>query len=109
MSLRIADAELGLLAGTRDGLLLGIITADQKVRLKMADGARITGHVEWLARERIQDVVRGFSLSVKDGLVRALFPLSRLNPTPDAKLEESAIAELGGLLPVSADFKVFRY
>jgi hypothetical protein len=109
LALRIAEPSAQLLAATRDGLLLGIITAEQEVRLKMADATRITGHREWLAHEPVADVVRGVCVLVREGLVRALFPLSRLNPTPDAKLEESLIAALGRLSPVSADYKVFRY
>lgn len=108
MPLRVAEPDATELASTRDGLFLGIITADHEVRLRMADAVRIIGHREWLAQEHLAKPVRGFSLHVKGGRVTALFPLSRLNPTPDAMLENSLIDELERLLPLRHDYKVFR-
>ncbi|MHC4062889.1 MAG: hypothetical protein ACYSUI_00090 [Planctomycetota bacterium] len=77
------------------------------MRLTESDPAGIPGHVEWLEHEPIEDVVRGFSLLVKNGQVCALFRLSRLNPTEDAELERRFVTELEAQLPLSEDYRIF--
>ena len=106
MVLFISQGHLAIIADSENSLVLGIITADKVVRLTVADATRFPGHMEWLQREPVADVVRGFSLLVKDGAVHALFPLSRLNPGPDAKLERALIAELTGILPLAPEFRI---
>ena len=76
------------------------------MRLTESDPWRIPGHVEWLEHETIEDVVRGFSLLVKNGQVCALLRLSRLNPTEDAALERRFVTELEAQLPLSEDYRI---
>ncbi len=77
------------------------------MRLTESDPSAIPGHLEWLEREPIEDVVRGFSLLVKNGQVCAIFRLSRLNPTKDAELEKRFVNELETLFPLSEGYRIF--
>ncbi len=104
--LRIFADDLRQVRSIGKGILLGIIQDDGFVRLVVADSINRPGHVEWINRDGIGGVHRGFSLLVKDRVVTRLFPLSRLNPTIDARLEDELIRQLEDLFPLAAEYEV---
>jgi hypothetical protein len=99
MTLRIDESDIAIAREATKAILLGIITAAGVVRLVEADPIHFPGHVEWLSKCRITDAIRGFSLLVRGGRVWAVFPRSRINPGPDARLEDEYAAQLLALLP----------
>lgn len=108
MKLRVTDDALTALREAEKAVVLGIIFKDGSVRMQIADSQRIPGHLEWIAGEALEGVERGFSVLVKNGRVTALFPLSRLNPAADARLEEAYIQELLQWLPASDDVRLLE-
>ena len=67
--------------------------------LKVSDPGEYPGHIEWLVRDKLTEVIRGFSMLVSNGEVTAFFPRSRLNPASDARLEEAYVQQILRLLP----------
>ena len=108
MALQVPENDLHLIGAALHAVFLGIITAEGIVRLTESDASAIPGHLEWLEREPIEDVVRGFSLLMKNGQVYALLRLSRMNPSADAKLEERFVSEIETMLPLSDDYTTFE-
>lgn len=106
MRLSISRSDLRLVIDADNSLILGIIAEGGHVRLRTADRDVVRGHRDWLQQEPIPDVVRGFSLLVKKGLVTGLFPSSQLNPGPDPRLEDELITQLKVLLPLGPAFRV---
>ena len=108
MALEVSQNDIRRIEAARDALFLGIITAGGVVRLTESDPTAIPGHLEWLESEPIEDVVRGFSLLVKNGRVCALFRRSRLNPSADAKLEGRFVTEIETMLPLGEAYRTFE-
>lgn len=104
MQLRVDRASLRLIRRTQDGNLLGIIHADGRVRIIASDRWRRPDHRAWVAADGIRNAFRGFSLAVRDGSVKALFPLSSLNPSEESRLEAEHATELERLLPLAPDY-----
>lgn len=108
MILHVDEADISLVTASQNAIVLGIITGDGGVRLRPADAYHVPGHVEWLARTPIDDVARGFAVLVREGRVSAIFPRSRLNPGPDARLEQELVEQLKLLLPMNEDVRTLE-
>lgn len=108
MTLTLSETDCDAIRHADKELFLGIITADDHVRVRAADPVRNPGHVEWLANDAIRDAVRGFSLLVHGGKVTAVFPRSRLNASADARLEDEYLGQLMKLLPVADDVRLLE-
>lgn len=108
MALWIDVIERKAIEQAKRDIFLGLITADERVRLRVADAVNVPGHVEWLLREPGESVIGGFSVLVRDGRVWAIFPRSRLNTSDDARLADDRINELVRLLPVSESVKILE-
>jgi len=107
VALSIAPDYLAVVRNAAHEIVLGIILPDDSVRLKLASRA-CPGHVEWLAEAPAVSVARGFSLLVKNGQVDAIFPRSRLNRQPDARLEQPYVNELICILPCNKALRVLE-
>jgi hypothetical protein len=110
MNYTLASADLDQIAKLQSDLVLAIIMKDGEVRIRVADWHDYPGHIEWIRRDQIRrsDVLRGFSMIVKNGLVSGLFPYSRLNPTDPPGLSEEQLQAVAFLLPLAPAFTVYR-
>lgn len=108
MNLRVSQLDRALLDRCVNDAVLGIITSNGKVVLRVADRVRYSGHREWLRRDKIRGVLRGFSLVVKEGRVVGLLPMSVLNQTRDGLLEEALVKQVEQLLPLGEAYVRFR-
>ena len=108
--LSISQADLEIIRIAKNELLLGIITKDEEVALTVADSVRIPGHREWLRRAAIpdRDVVGAFSVHVKNGQIRWLYPNSALNPADNGLLRDDLRVQVLALLPLAPDLEELR-
>jgi len=108
MALSIDSEQVKLVTDSENELVLGIITREDIVKLKLSDRLVFLGHVEWISMEPMAGVTRGFSLLVRNGKIGAIFPRSRLNPGPDARLENEYIEQLLRLLPTDENVRTLE-
>src|SRR5438046_9800182 len=108
MNIFVALEVLRSLEHIEDGIVLGIIAVDGSVRLRVADPIMVQGHTDWLRKEPMADVFRGFSLYCVKGLVVRLYPDSALNPPPSHRIERDLNEALKVQLPMSPQFDEFN-
>lgn len=106
--LDFTPAELALIESADNAVILGIITGQRRVHLRLADPQAFPGHAEWLAKDRIVDVIRGFSLLIRNGRILAIYPRSRLNPGQDARLDDEFLQDLMSALPTDTNVQVLE-
>lgn len=108
MTLSISSADLAVVSGAENELLLGIIERDGAVRFKVGGRNTCPGHTDWLRLDGLMDAHRGFSLIVKHGRVDSLHRRSEVNPADiDFALELDLTEELLSMLPCIAGVKTY--
>lgn len=108
--MNIEGRFLRLLETAEEELFLGIITRDGAVVLRRASPDECAGHAEWLRQAPQLDVVRGFSIAARAGLVHAIYRASIVNPAADnGLLGEQELAEIKELLPMADEVTIFGH
>ena len=105
MRIRIAQPQIEMIRQCASGAMLGIILTDGSVVLKLGDAIAYPGHREWIRRDGIINVSRGFSLSASGGRVLALACASVVNPSPDCLPEAEYATQLEASLPLADDYQ----
>jgi len=108
MTLSIDPVDILVIRSLQKEIVLGIIRTDGQAMLRVTDAHEFRDHQEWVAKGGLMDVLRGFSILVKQGEVTDFFPRSCLNPGADARLEEQYVTELLALLPTAADVRILE-
>lgn len=104
MDIRLSVEDVGVVRGSKDDIVLGILFEDGTVRLHAADAVMIQGHADWVRRERFQGIYRGFNLLCREGEVREFCRVSGLNPAPSYRIEQEYLQAIKRQLPLSHNY-----